>query len=142
MTDIHVGDLVHYTDKPRNGALIWRAQQAGKEGRVTKITPSVGMGTTAYTVEGINGDCIAANLEIIERATPEPVADPVNHPAHYRLANGAEVIDLTENLDFLRGNAVKYIARAGVKDAATELQDLKKAQWYLNRAISNLEARS
>lgn len=65
--------------------------------------------------------------------------DPVNHPAHYRMANGAEVIDLTENLSFCRGNAVKYICRAGLKDPATEVQDLRKAAWYIEREIARLQ---
>lgn len=65
------------------------------------------------------------------------VEDVVNHPSHYKLANGFEVIDLTEMLDFCRGNAVKYLARAGEKD--DELQDLKKAEWYVKRAILKLE---
>jgi hypothetical protein len=34
---------------------------------------------------------------------------------------------------------VKYISRAGKKDTDKELQDLKKAQWYLERRIQNLE---
>jgi hypothetical protein len=36
-------------------------------------------------------------------------------------------------------NVVKYVARAGKKDTNKELQDLKKALWYLNRKIENLE---
>ena len=68
------------------------------------------------------------------------MADLVNHPPHYKLAPGVEVIDLTEQLDFCRGNAVKYLARAGRKgDRAQELQDLEKAQWYVNRAITKLK---
>lgn len=63
--------------------------------------------------------------------------DKVNHPSHYTgFSNGAEVIDIVENLSFNRGNAVKYLARAGAKDPVTELQDLLKAQWYVNREIS------
>lgn len=68
--------------------------------------------------------------------------DPVNHPSHYRLANGAEVIDLTENLNFCRGNAVKYICRAGAKDPATEIQDLEKARWYIDRELTRLKGGS
>jgi Protein of unknwon function (DUF3310) len=68
------------------------------------------------------------------------VHDEVNHPAHYRLANGAQVIDVTENLSFNRGNAVKYICRAGNKDGTDELTDLHKARWYLNREIDRVEA--
>ena len=58
-------------------------------------------------------------------------------PAHYKL-DGVEVIDLAESLTFNRGNIVKYVARAGVKSPATELEDLEKAQWYIEREISRL----
>ncbi|MGV0949443.1 MAG: DUF3310 domain-containing protein [Azonexus sp.] len=68
----------------------------------------------------------------------ELINDPVNHPAHYKLANGVEVIQLTEQLNFCRGNAVKYIARAGRKDRASEIEDLLKARWYINREIERL----
>ncbi|QNE90271.1 DUF3310 domain-containing protein [Corynebacterium incognita] len=65
--------------------------------------------------------------------------DPVNNPSHYTgFSNGAEVIDITENLNFCRGNAVKYIARAGQKDPAKELEDLRKARWYIEREINRL----
>jgi hypothetical protein len=65
------------------------------------------------------------------------MTDVINHPSHYAegWSNGAEVIDITENLSFNRGNAVKYIARAGKKDPKKELEDLQKAQFYLNREI-------
>lgn len=79
-----------------------------------------------------------AQVKRDREATPEH--NPVDHPAHYRLASGVEVIDLTEQLDFLRGNAVKYLARAGRKDGADELEDLRKAAWYANRAVTKLEA--
>jgi len=66
--------------------------------------------------------------------TPEAV----NHPAHYN-AGKFEVIDVLDDwgLDFCLGNAVKYIARSSHK--GKELEDLKKAVWYLNRKISKLE---
>lgn len=66
--------------------------------------------------------------------------DIVNHPPHYAdgWSNGAEVIDITENLNFNRGNAVKYIARAGSKDPAKEIEDLQKAQWYISRELARL----
>lgn len=62
------------------------------------------------------------------------------NPAHYKFG-GVEVIDLAESLSFNRGNIVKYVARAGVKSAATELEDLEKAQWYLSREIENAKLR-
>ena len=68
--------------------------------------------------------------------------DPVNHPAHYTDGK-IEVIDFIEDkgLNFHRGNAVKYIARAGKKDKNKEIEDLKKAVWYINREIKRLEAK-
>lgn len=67
-----------------------------------------------------------------------PAHDPVNHPAHYT-SFGAEVIEITEHLNFNRGSAVKYLARAGLKDPATELQDLEKALWYVSREIARVK---
>ena len=66
--------------------------------------------------------------------------DVVNHPAHYTDGK-IEVIDFIEDkgLNFHRGNAVKYISRAGKKDPAKEIEDLKKVVWYLNREIVRLE---
>lgn len=66
--------------------------------------------------------------------------EAVNHPAHYGGAgNPYEAIKVIEawGLDFCLGNTVKYISRAGKKDAL--LQDLKKAAWYLQREIENQE---
>jgi hypothetical protein len=64
--------------------------------------------------------------------------DPVNHPPHYTFG-AIEVIEVIEDwrLGYHLGNAVKYIARAPHK--GSELEDLKKAQWYLNRAITKME---
>lgn len=68
------------------------------------------------------------------------MSDNVNHPAHYTDGK-IEVIDFIEdkNLNYHRGNAVKYIARAGKKDPAKEIEDLRKASWYINREIDRLE---
>lgn len=67
--------------------------------------------------------------------------DAVNKPSHYTDGK-IEVIDFIEDkgLNFHRGNAIKYIARAGKKDPTKEIEDLKKAQWYINREIKRLEA--
>jgi hypothetical protein len=62
------------------------------------------------------------------------MSDLVNHPAHYEEQSiRLEPIDFCERLPFCEGNAIKYCFRAGHKDGASELLDLKKAQWYLNR---------
>ena len=62
--------------------------------------------------------------------------DPVNAPMHYT-QHKVECIEITETMSFCRGNAVKYLYRAGAKD--NELEDLRKARWYLNREIDRLE---
>ena len=66
--------------------------------------------------------------------------DPVTRPAHYAMFT-IEVIDAIESwgLDrsFCLGNCIKYIARHQHKGAP--LEDLRKAAWYLDRAIRNLE---
>ena len=64
--------------------------------------------------------------------------DPVNHPKHYTShPSGVECIQVTEHMNFCRGNAIKYIWRAG--DKTDEVEDLKKARWYLDREIARLE---
>jgi hypothetical protein len=67
----------------------------------------------------------------------EPVADPVNHPAHYKVG-GIETIDFIEakNLGYNLGNVVKYVSRADHK--GERLENLEKARWYLDREIGNL----
>lgn len=77
------------------------------------------------------------------------MADVVNHPQHYTLGK-IEVIDFIEDkgLNFNLGNVVKYVARAGHKKSsgksldAKALEDLKKAQWYLNREIATRESKT
>lgn len=68
------------------------------------------------------------------------VADPVNNPSHYT-DGGIETIDYIEakGLGYHLGNAVKYISRAGKKGTNQGLEDLRKAQWYLARAIEKNE---
>lgn len=66
--------------------------------------------------------------------------DIINHPSHYTDGK-IEVIDFIEEkqLNFHRGNAIKYIARAGKKNKEKEIEDLEKAAWYINREIQRLE---
>ena len=71
-------------------------------------------------------------------STPQ---DNVNHPPHY--ANGGiECIDAMESMlsekefrGYLRGNVFKYLWRYPVKNG---VEDLKKAQWYLNKLVYTL----
>lgn len=67
----------------------------------------------------------------------------INSPKHY-IEGGIETIDymkakLTHErfVGYLQANVIKYISRAQYK--SNELEDLKKARWYLNRMIEELE---
>lgn len=82
---------------------------------------------------------LAPRLDLPQVAPPIK-NDAVNSPAHYTDGK-IEVIDFIEDkaLNFHLGNAVKYISRAGKKDPAKLVEDLEKAQWYLNRVINNLK---
>lgn len=72
--------------------------------------------------------------------------DSVNHPSHYTSdPSGVECIQVTRHRDFCIGNAIKYLWRAGLKksqgktEREKEIEDLKKAVWYINDKISQLE---
>lgn len=74
------------------------------------------------------------------------MSDPVNSPAHYRQGR-IEAIEVIEDVvagapepvvGYLVGQTLKYLLRAWHKKDAS--QDLQKASWYLNRAISRLNA--
>jgi len=64
------------------------------------------------------------------------MTDAIN-PDHYKQhISGIECIQITEHMNFCLGNAVKYIWRASLK--GKEIEDLKKARWYLDREITRL----
>lgn len=92
--------------------------------------------TWAYAISAVRGATNTVNRRI-------EMSDTVNHPSHYNDGK-IEVIDFIEDkhLNFSRGNAVKYIARAGKKNPKTELEDLQKAAWYINREIERLERKN
>lgn len=85
-----------------------------------------------------NPDFCEQAFKIVMRNNP--VNDPVNHPAHYNKGK-IEVSDFIwdQKLNFDRGNAVKYVCRAGSKDPDKEIQDLEKAIWYINHEIKMLK---
>ena len=66
-------------------------------------------------------------------------SDAVNHPSYYQ--GKIEVIDFIEDkhLGFNLGNCVKYISRCHLKHKDNPVEDLKKARWYLDREIKNIE---
>lgn len=72
----------------------------------------------------------------------------VKHPSHYQYGknNEYEVIKVCEAWDLDKDaylfNVVKYVARAGKKDINKEIEDLKKARFYLERKINNLQSKN
>ena len=68
--------------------------------------------------------------------------DVVNHPKHYK-QGVYEVIKVIEawgfDQDFYLGNVIKYVSRAGKKNPEKEVEDLRKAIWYLERKIARLQ---
>ena len=92
---------------------------------------------------------VAEELEnnlIKETEKQTMIYDNVNNPYHYTNSN-IEVIDYIEDkkLGFCLGNAIKYISRSGLKHSSDKsiteksIEDLKKAIWYINRRIFELE---
>lgn len=73
------------------------------------------------------------------------MTDLVNHPPHYtshparcQCGSGIECIQITEHMNFCLGNALKYIWRCGLK--GDEVEDLRKARWYIDREIARRES--
>lgn len=72
--------------------------------------------------------------------------DNVNHPDHYKTSSGLETIDVikafTDGLEGIQatdtGNVLKYMCRWKKKNG---LEDLKKAKWYLEHLIKEVEAK-
>lgn len=92
------------------------------------------------TIQGTNLDDLVFNAPVYN----SPAEDEVNHPQHYISETGLETIDVIEAFTFdlkgieavCTGNILKYICRWKNKNG---LQDLKKAQWYLERLIKHVE---
>lgn len=69
--------------------------------------------------------------------------DAVEHPSHYtEHPSGVECIEITRHFNFPIGNAIKYLWRAGLKDGGPDkqIEDLKKAVWYITDEIKTLES--
>ena len=63
----------------------------------------------------------------------------IDNPKHYTShPSNIECIDIAQYHDFCIGNAIKYLWRAGNKDSNAEIEDLKKAIWYIERKIKLL----
>ena len=66
--------------------------------------------------------------------------DLVNNPSHYTShPSGVEAIEITRLMSYNLGNVIKYVWRADLKE--NNVQDLEKAQFYLNDEIKRLKAK-
>ena len=123
-----------------------RRRNLGYQGQTVegKFVP-VPVGFTGKTLKELDEAWENANPKIRMQSSQDsqwhdrriPKFDTVNHPAHYKVG-GIETIDFIDakQLGYNLGNVIKYVSRADHKD--NKVEDLKKAQWYLNREISKL----
>ena len=94
---------------------------------------------TLFDIHDLSAELRAIN-EVNEINKISETLDMVNNPPHYT-DGGIETIDFIESkgLGYHLGNAVKYNSRAGKKGTNQGLEDLRKARWYLDRAIEKNE---
>lgn len=91
--------------------------------------------------------CITDKVERNIKTVSEKIIKPdnrVNHPPYYQDPSGVECITVARYRDFNIGNALKYLWRAGLKtekgisDIDKQIEDLKKAIFYINDEINKL----
>lgn len=111
-----------------------------KEGLVTGSTEDATVVPKLGTTQDFMDGAPTTSVDTENSDNSENPDDLVNHPPHYNTGK-IEVIDVIEGwgLDFCLGNTVKYIARA--KHKGKEIEDLKKAKWYLDKEVEILENR-
>ena len=140
MTDFNVGDTIVATGQA------WHdfKGQLGKvtalqDGRPDRPLVTFARGGSTRLTWGEYAVELVEAADVAQEETNEVPADAIN-PAHYQgFSNGAQVVDITEHLSFNRGSAVKYLARAGKKDPAKEIEDLEKSLWYTQRELDRLK---
>lgn len=85
-----------------------------------------------------DGEVLERNLDTAKLFTKP---DVVKSPSHYANTGKIQPIECINdhNLNFNRGNVIKYVSRAGHKDPNKELEDLEKARQYLDFEINRLK---
>lgn len=112
----------------------WNVLFPGKKCLYVSISPEEDLDRA---IEIIKGESVEP--KVAEKAEDKK-DDPVNHPAHYTDGK-IEVIKYIKDkkLGFCLGNAIKYISRAGKKDPTKTVEDLRKAIWYIEEHIKDIE---
>lgn len=111
------------------------------------ITTGVSINTQAAIAVGLEGMLDTTELSpAFNIDTENSNEDNVNHPKHYtKHPSGIECIEITQYYNFCVGNAIKYLWRNGIKteqgmsNKEKQIEDLKKAIWYINKEIERLE---
>lgn len=93
----------------------------------------------SYCITDVNGSTPVPSQWVMKKPR-----DAVNHPPHYQSESGLETIDVIEAFTsdmtgveaFCTGNAIKYLCRWKKKNG---IQDLKKAEWYINKLVNDIE---
>jgi len=91
----------------------------------------------------MNPECVGCkynfNHKCIEESCVNINPSNITHPNHYTsVVPDIECIQVTQHFNFNRGNAIKYIWRAGQKDKSKEIEDLQKAIQYLEFEITRI----
>ena len=113
----------------------------GGEFNLEQSAASESSASTSAEATGTTAATDTANAHSVGEIRPL-IDNPITHPSWY-CRGGIETIDFIEakQLGFIRGNAVKYITRAGHKDPAQEITDLRKALFYIDWEIKRLKGK-
>lgn len=125
--------IVRYTPKAVEGQ---EAHEESTEPVEAPTEPHVEESSMDDRVDRYDGTSDVKRAELSDSRVSEE-SSAVNHPSHYNEVPGIECIEVVEHFDFCRGNAIKYLWRAGSKGDVVE--DLKKAVWYIEREIQSIE---
>lgn len=143
--ELHVGDEI----------ILWQYRglnvqgpngDDGHAGVVIREVDRLGKQSVMVQLDGIDDPFELTDEDYFDKkAEHSEHSDNVNHPSHYNQSN-IEVIDIMEALPseynhktlISLANVIKYIFRAPFKNGK---EDLKKAQWYLQRAVNNFEGK-
>lgn len=118
--------------------------QDGHAGVVIREVDRLGKQSVMVQLDGIEDPFELTDEDYFDKKAEHfEDSDNVNHPSHYNQSK-IEVIDIMEALPreynhktlISLSNVIKYIFRAPFKNGK---EDLKKAQWYLQRAVNNFE---
>lgn len=151
MTEFEPGDRVQYT-----GTVT--PELTGEYGTVVGVSPHEvrvrfdyglskyrhphGYGISRNRLERVGKGWGVAETAPQDATADKPTGDVVETPAHYlNHPSGIECITITQHMNFCRGNAIKYVWRAGEKGGKDkEIEDLRKAARYIDIEIKRLEA--